>query len=262
MVIAEQMAGSAMFELVRVGHAKLVGEIIRLDGDMATIQVYEDTSGVTGGDPVWRSGKPLSVELGPGILDNIFDGIQRPLRSIQALSGSIYIPKGVTTRALSRDSSWDFKPEKINVGRPITGGDVFGSVRENSLVDHKIMVHPKCKGNVTYIAPPGSYTVKDVVLETEFNGQKSKHTMMQVWPVRQTRPFVEKLLADSPLQTGQRVLDALFPCVQGGTTAIPGAFGCGKTVISQVLSMDCAAKFSFYLTSFNELTGSFQILEL
>lgn len=236
-VIAENMAGSAMYELVRVGHYELVGEIIRLEGDMATIQVYEDTSAVTVGDPVLRTGKPLSVELGPGIMDSIFDGIQRPLREIANLSQSIYIPKGININALNREEKWDFKPSRnFQVGSHITGGDIYGTVHENTMIKHQIMLPPKACGTVTYIAPAGSYTITDVLLEVEFAGEKSRFAMLQVWPVRQPRPCAEKMAANYPLLTGQRVLDALFPCVQGGTTAIPGAFGCGKTVISQSLS--------------------------
>ncbi|RWS24399.1 V-type proton ATPase catalytic subunit A-like protein [Leptotrombidium deliense] len=235
-VIAEKMSGAAMYELVRVGHDKLVGEIIRLEADTATIQVYEDTSGVTVGDPVLRTGKPLSVELGPGIMGSIFDGIQRPLREIHDITQSIYIPKGISTPALNRDLRWDFFPQYVRVGSHVTGGDIYGYVHENTLIKHKIMLPPKAKGTVTYIAEPGSYTITDPILEVEFDGEKTKYSMLQVWPVRQMRPTTEKLAANYPLLTGQRVLDALFPCVQGGTTAIPGAFGCGKTVISQALS--------------------------
>ncbi|XP_039249470.1 V-type proton ATPase catalytic subunit A-like [Styela clava] len=236
-VIAQHMSGSAMYELVRVGRSELVGEIIRLDGDRATIQVYEDTSGVTVGDPVLRTGKPLSVELGPGILGNIYDGIQRPLRDIKDLTDSIYIPRGVNATALDRKARWEFVPLKnIQVGSHITGGDVYATVVENSLLQQRLMLPPKCHGKVTYIAEPGEYDVTDVVLEVDFDGKTSQYQMMQVWPVRQPRPVSEKLPANYPLLTGQRVLDALFPCVQGGTTAIPGAFGCGKTVISQSLS--------------------------
>lgn len=189
------------------------------------------------GDPVLRTGKPLSVELGPGILGNIFDGIQRPLKDIHEISNSIYIPKGVNIPALSRDLSWDYTPvDIIKVNSHMTGGDLFAVVNENSLVKHKIQLPPKAYGTITYLAPAGNYTVDDVVLELEFEDTITKYTMLQVWPVRQPRPCVEKLPANYPLLTGQRVLDALFPCVQGGTTAIPGAFGCGKTVISQSLS--------------------------
>ncbi|KAI9626947.1 hypothetical protein H4Q26_017634 [Puccinia striiformis f. sp. tritici PST-130] len=200
-VVAERMAGAAMYELVRVGHEELIGEIIRIDADRATIQVYEETSGMTIGDPVLRTGKPLSVELGPGLMSNIYDGIQRPLKSISELSNSIYIPRGINTQALDR-----------------------------TLSAHKIMLPPRAMGTITHIAEKGCH------LETEFEGKKTTHTMCQLWPVRAPRPVAEKLTADFPLLTGQRVLDSLFPCVQGGTTAIPGAFGCGKTVISQAVS--------------------------
>ncbi|KAG1468637.1 hypothetical protein G6F56_003718 [Rhizopus delemar] len=236
-VVAENMHGSAMYELVRVGHDELVGEVIRIDGDKVTIQVYEETGGLTVGDPVLRSGKPLSVELGPGLMSNIYDGIQRPLKAIQEASQSIYIPRGISTPALDKSFGWDFEPLHFSVGDHITGGDVYGRVYENSLVTiHNIMLPPKSRGTITYIAPKGQYTLEDVVLETEFDGETTKHTMRQLWPVRSPRPVAEKLSANYPLLTGQRVLDSLFPCVQGGTTAIPGAFGCGKTVISQSLS--------------------------
>ncbi|KAG2456880.1 VATA ATPase, partial [Polypterus senegalus] len=178
-VTASNMAGAAMYELVRVGHSELVGEIIRLEGDMATIQVYEETFG----DPVLRTGKPLSVELGPGIMGSIFDGIQRPLKDINDLTQSIYIPRGVNIGALNRDIKWEFSPSKnLRVGSHITGGDIYGVVLENSLIRHKLMLPPRNRGTVTYVAPAGNYDVS------------------------------------------------------GGTTAIPGAFGCGKTVISQSLS--------------------------
>ncbi|EDQ87552.1 uncharacterized protein MONBRDRAFT_37827 [Monosiga brevicollis MX1] len=237
-VIAERMSGAAMYELVRVGRSLLVGEIIRLEGDQATIQVYEETSGVTVGDPVMRTGKPLSVELGPGILNSIFDGIQRPLDEIATQTESIYIPRGVTVNSLDRTKKWKFTPSKdVKVGDAISGGHIYGHVYENSLItDHRILTHPRSRGTVTWIAPEGEYTIEDTVLKTEFMGKEMEHRMLQVWPVRQMRPVTEKLAANHPLLTGQRVLDALFPCVQGGTTAIPGAFGCGKTVISQSLS--------------------------
>jgi len=236
-VTAEKMSGSAMYELVRVGYDELVGEIIRLEGDLATIQVYEETSGVTVGDPVLRTGKPLSVELGPGIMGAIFDGIQRPLQDINEMTKSIYIPKGINTDALSVVAEWDFAhANNIRIGSHVSGGDIYGLVQENNLIKHKILLPPKARGTVTYIAPPGNYTVKDKILETEFDGEKTEYTLKQIWPVRQPRPVTEKLPANHPLLTGQRILDGLFPAVQGGTTAIPGAFGCGKTVISQSLS--------------------------
>jgi V-type H+-transporting ATPase subunit A len=236
-VVAENMTGSAMYELVRVGHMELVGEVIRIEGDKATIQVYEETSGLTVGDPVLKTGKPLSVELGPGLCANIFDGIQRPLKAIQDISKTIYIPRGINTEALDRKMTWEFIPiPGLKVGDHLTGGDIYGIVHENTLIVHQIMVPPKARGTVSFIAPAGSYNLEDIVLELEFSGKKVSYTMMQIWPVRSPRPVSEKLAANYPLLTGQRVLDALFPCVQGGTTAIPGAFGCGKTVISQSLS--------------------------
>ena len=233
-VLATRMSGSAMYELVFIGYEKLIGEIIRLEGETATVQVYEDTSGLTVGDPVKRTGRPLSVELGPGILGSIFDGIQRPLKDFINLSNSIFIPRGLNAPALSRSLTWEFSPLCFRKGSIITGGDVFGVVYENSLIKHRIMMPPKCCGRIKYLAPRGNYTVDEVIMETEFEDKTARHAMMQMWPVRQARPVREKLEATFPLLTGQRVLDALFPCIQGGTTAIPGAFGCGKTVISQV----------------------------
>ncbi|KAK7203319.1 vacuolar ATPase subunit A [Myxozyma melibiosi] len=237
-VVAENMIGCAMYELVRVGHENLVGEVIRIEADKATIQVYEETAGVTVGDPVLRTGKPLSVELGPGLMETIYDGIQRPLKAIQELSGSIYIPRGIDTPALDRSIAYAFTPAaNLKVGDHITGGDIFGSVFENSLLsDHKIILPPRARGTITSIAEAGNYTLNDTILEVEFEGKVSKYSMFHSWPVRVPRPVSEKLTADYPLLTGQRVLDALFPVVQGGTTCIPGAFGCGKTVISQSLS--------------------------
>lgn len=236
-VVAENMIGCAMYELVKVGHDNLVGEVIRIDGEKATIQVYEETTGVTVGDPVLKTGKPLSVELGPGLMETIYDGIQRPLKAIRDISQSIYIPRGIDAPALSRTIKWQFTPGEYKVGDHISGGDIFGSIFENSLLDdHKILLPPRARGTVTWIAGPGDYTVDEKILELEFDGVKFDYSMYHTWPVRVPRPVAEKLSADYPLLTGQRVLDALFPCVQGGTTCIPGAFGCGKTVISQSLS--------------------------
>lgn len=191
---------------------------------------------MTVGDPVVRTGKPLSVELGPGLMETIYDGIQRPLKSIADLSNSIYIPRGIDAPALNREKKWDFKP-LMKVGDQITGGDVWGTVYENSLLnDHKILCPPRVRGKITRIAEKGEYTVDEKILEVEFDGKKTEHGMMHTWPVRVPRPVTEKQSAKEPFIVGQRVLDALFPSVQGGTVAIPGAFGCGKTVISQSVS--------------------------
>lgn len=235
-VIAENMSGSAMYELVQVGSFRLVGEIIRLEGDTATIQVYEETGGLTVGDPVYCTGKPLSLELGPGIMSEIFDGIQRPLDTIYQMVQNVFIPKGVQVRALNAHKQWDFTP-MVKVGDIVTGGDILGSVVENSLMsNHSIMVPPNVQGRVTSVQPGGNYTLDDDVVEIEHNGKKKSLRLMHRWPVRTPRPVAEKESGNHPLLTGQRVLDALFPSVQGGTCSIPGAFGCGKTVISQALS--------------------------
>ncbi|KAJ5786477.1 uncharacterized protein N7503_011689 [Penicillium pulvis] len=236
-VVAEHMIGCAMYELCNVGHDLLVGEVIRIEGDKATIQVYEETAGLTVGDPVTRTGKPLSVELGPGLMETIYDGIQRPLQAISEKSKSIYIPRGISVNALDREKKWEYKPAGFKVGDHITGGDIWGIVFENSLVnEHKVLLPPRARGTITRIAPAGNYTVTENLLEVEFEGKKTEYPMMQTWPVRVPRPVSDRLSADAPFIVGQRVLDALFPSVQGGTVCIPGAFGCGKTVISQSVS--------------------------
>jgi V-type H+-transporting ATPase subunit A len=235
-VIASELMGAAMYELVRVGHQNLVGEIIRLEDDKATIQVYEETSGLTVGDPVACTGQPLSVQLGPGVMGRIYDGIQRPLEKIAEVTQSIYIPRGIQTTALDDDIQWPFTPLNFRVGDAISGGDIYGTVPENNIITHHVMAKPGSMGTISYIAPKGSYTIDDVVLKTKFEGKETAHTMQHFWPVRTPRPVSEKLAGDAPLLTGQRVIDALFPSVLGGTCAVPGAFGCGKTVISQALS--------------------------
>lgn len=227
-----------MFELVKVGWDKLVGEIIKLNGDTASIQCYEDTSGLTVGDPVLRTGNPLSVELGPGIMSNIFDGIQRPLETIADKSGSVFVPRGVDVPSLDHDKEWNFVPRDLKAGDLLTGGDIIGSVFENDLVsDHKILVPPNVHGKVVETFDNGNYTVQQpvIVIETD-DGKQKELSMSHYWPVRIARPVAEKLPGNQPLLTGQRVLDSLFPSVLGGTCAIPGAFGCGKTCISQALS--------------------------
>ncbi|EGR31987.1 hypothetical protein IMG5_098130 [Ichthyophthirius multifiliis] len=232
LVVAEQMTGAKMYELVKVGWNKLVGEIIKLDGDTASIQCYEDTYGLTVGDPVMRTKEPLSVELGPGILTEIFDGIQRPLQVIADVSQSVFIPRGADVPALDSKKLWHFVPNnQVRVGSKITGGDIYGTCHENNLfTEHRIMVPPGNKGTVSFIAPEGDYNIHEIILETEYDGKKSKFCMSHFWPVRKPRPVQEKLAGNTPLLTGQRVLDSLFPSVLGGTCAIPGAFGCGKTM--------------------------------
>jgi len=239
LVVADQMSGAGMFELVRVGHFKLVGEIIKLTGDTASIQCYEETAGLTIGDPVERTGAPLQVELGPGIMDNIFDGIQRPLDSIAKESGSVFMPRGVNVKALDHHKQWEFLPADVKVGELVGGGFIFGSVQENRLINHKIMVPPNVQGRVKSIVGKGKYTLDDTIMVLEDPSNPANTLPLRLshyWPVRNPRPVQEKLAPNRPLLTGQRVLDSLFPSVLGGTCAIPGAFGCGKTVISQALS--------------------------
>jgi len=237
LVVAENMSGTKMFEVVRVGQERLVGEIIRLEGDTASIQVYEDTSGLTIGDPLIKTGMPLSLELGPGILDGIYDGIQRPLERIQKIADSVFVPRGIDVPNLDRDKKWDFSPKNVRIGDLVTGGDIIGAVHENGLFKvHNIMVPPKLQGRVKSLKSAGQYSNSETVCELEDGGQVHQLHLFHAWPVRQPRPVVDKLPGKQALLTCERVIDALFPVTQGGTAAVPGAFGCGKTVISQALS--------------------------
>ena len=219
LVVADGMSGSAMYELVRVGHSKLVGEIIKLEGDTASIQVYEDTSGLTVGDPVLRKKQPLSVELGPGIMGTIFDGIQRPLEHIFQDSGDVYVPKGVDIPCLTRDVRWTFHPTNVREGQPVTGGDIIGIVYENEIINsHKVLVPPNVYGTVTKVHTTGTdgketFLVDDVVMEVYNEAQDKTHrlTLSHFWPVRRPRPIAEKLPRNVPLITGLRVIDGLFP---------------------------------------------------
>jgi len=237
LVVADNMSGTKMYEVVRVGKDNLVGEIIRLEADTASIQVYEDTSGLTVGDPLNKTGLPLSLELGPGILDGIYDGIQRPLERIQHLSKSVFVPRGVDVPNLDRDKEWEFTPAGLKVGDLVSGGDIVGQVKENGLFKkHYIMVNPKVSGHVKSVKPAGKYKIDTAVVEIEDQGKVHRVELFQKWPVREARPAGEKLQGNTALLTCERVIDALFPVTQGGTAAVPGAFGCGKTVISQALS--------------------------
>lgn len=269
LVVADNMAGTQMYEVVRVGNDKLVGEIIRLEGDTASVQVYEDTSGLTVGDPIQKTGLPLALELGPGILDGIYDGIQRPLTRIQQLSQSVFIPRGVDVPNLDRDVDWNYTADpSIKVGDMLTGGDIIGNVKENGLFTrHAIMVSPDMQGKVKSKHGGGSLKVDTVVMELEDGAKTHQIMLFQKWPVRRGRPCVEKMQGNEALLTAERVIDALFPMTLGGTSAVPGAFGCGKTVISQALSKYSNAECVVYvgcgergnemaevLTDFPELT--------
>ena len=229
-VIAEGMMGARMYDIVRVGGENLVGEIIRLDRDTAFVQVYEDTSGLTVGEPVVSTGRPLAVELGPGMLNGIFDGIQRPLDKIKEASGT-YIDRGITVNSLSREASWAFTPT-VAVGDEVAAGTPIGTVPEFSFT-HKILVPPGEGGVVKTIVDAGEYTVDDVVATLE-DGSELK--LAHFWPVRQARPVAAKLDPVTPFLTGMRILDVLFPLTMGGTAAIPGPFGSGKTVTQQSIA--------------------------
>ncbi|MDI6642485.1 MAG: V-type ATP synthase subunit A [Candidatus Hodarchaeaceae archaeon] len=229
-VIADKMKGSEMYELVRVGEEGLMGEIIGLTEDRATIQVYEETSGVKPGEKVEGTGKPLSVELGPGLIGAIYDGTQRPLTVIRAKIGDM-IKRGVSAHALPRDKKWEFVP-KVKKGADVVEGDILGTVKESKLVEHRILVPPGINGKVLEVAD-GAHKVEDAIATIETADGKRDIPMMQIWPVRRARPFKEKFDPNEPLLTGQRVADTFFPIAKGGTVAIPGGFGSGKTVFLQ-----------------------------
>lgn len=227
-VIADGMKGSEMYELVRVGDEGLIGEIIGLVGDRATIQVYEETSGIKPGEKVEGTGKPLSVELGPGLIGAIYDGTQRPLTIIRKKTGDM-ITRGVFAHALPRDKKWRFVP-KVKKNANVVEGDVLGTVKESKIVEHRILVPPGISGKIIEIAE-GDRKVEDIIAVVETKEGKKEIPMMQVWPVRKARPYKEKLDPVEPLISGQRVIDTFFPIAKGGTAAIPGGFGTGKTVM-------------------------------
>ena len=233
-VVAKNMSGSQMYELVKVGEEKLIGEIIRIEGDRATIQVYEETSGLKPGEPVERTGKPLSVELGPGLIGQIYDGIQRPLPLISQVVGS-FLRRGVAVFSLDRDKKWTFTP-KVKVGDKVVEGDIIGEVPETPLLKHKILVPPGVNGTVKYVVKEGDYTVTEHIATISTSSGEFKLSMMQVWPVRRGRPYKFKLPPDTPLLTGQRIFDTFFPMAKGGQGAIPGGFGTGKTVMLHQLA--------------------------
>src|SRR5690554_992743 len=226
-VIAEGMMGARMYDIVRVGKEQLVGEIIRLDGSNAFVQVYEETGGLTVGEPVVSTGLPLAVELGPGMLNGVFDGIQRPLDKIQEASGT-YIDRGIVVHSLSREAKWDWTPT-VSVGDTVSQGQILGTVPEFAFT-HKILVPPGKGGVIKSVAAAGEYTVDQVVATLE---DGSEFKMYHSWPVKQARPVQKKLDPVTPFLTGMRILDVLFPLTMGGTAAIPGPFGSGKTVTQQ-----------------------------
>lgn len=244
-IVADGMRGTQVHEMVRVGDIGLIGEIIELHGDTATVQVYEETAGIKPGEKIESTGGPLSVELGPGILKSIYDGIQRPLDEIKALSGD-FIPRGIDVPALDKTKEWEFKPT-ASVGDEVNGGDIIGTVDETSAIEHKIMIPPKISGKIKSIVSQGKYTIVDDIAEIETDKDIEKVQMMQIWPVRVGRPYTNKLDPDVPLITGQRAQDTFFCLAKGGTSAMPGPFGSGKTVTQQQLAKWADADIVVYI---------------
>ncbi|MBO7375754.1 MAG: V-type ATP synthase subunit A, partial [Clostridia bacterium] len=235
LVIAEGMRTASMFDVVRVGEKKLIGEIIEMHGDRASIQVYEETAGIGRGDEVVSTDEPLTVELGPGLVKNIYDGIQRPLETLRAMVGT-NLTRGVVAPALDREKYWDFTATAMT-GDTVSAGDIIGTVAETDVILHKVMLPPRSRGGRIVSIRSGSFRVTDTVCEIErADGTTEKLTLMQKWPVRVARPYKEKLPPLEPMITGQRNVDSLFPIARGGTACVPGPFGSGKTVVQHQLA--------------------------
>lgn len=233
LILAEGLSEANIYDVVEVSKDKLVGEIIEMRGDVASIQVYEETQGIGPGDEVVSTGHPLSVELGPGMIEKMYDGIQRPLEKLQALAGD-FLTRGVTSEPLDRQKEWEFKAV-AKTGDKVVAGDVLGTVEETPVITHKIMLPNGLEGKVKKISD-GTYKVEDTVAVIETENGDVEVNMIQRWPVRKARPYKEKIDPDQPLITGQRVIDTFFPVAKGGTAAIPGPFGSGKTVIQHQLA--------------------------
>ncbi len=233
-ITASEMLGAQMYEVVRVGNEGLIGEIIRIEADRATVQVYEETAGIRPGEKVERTGKPLSVELGPGITGQIYDGIQRPLTVLFEKTGP-FVKRGLAPSPLDKGKKWHFVP-KIKNGTEVAAGDVIGSVKETSLITQNILVPPNIAGRVSTVVEEGDYNVTEPIGELDSSAGTVSLFMLNTWPVRAARPVKRKLPSDTPLLTGQRIMDFFFPIAKGGTATIPGAFGTGKTMMQQQLA--------------------------
>ncbi|MBF1185418.1 MAG: V-type ATP synthase subunit A [[Eubacterium] sulci] len=244
LVIATGMRDANMFDVVHVSDQMLTGEIIEMHGDEASIQVYEETSGLGPGEPVVSTGVPMSVELGPGLITSIYDGIQRPLDAIMKVCGN-NLKRGIHVDSLDREKKWNFVPT-AEIGEEVSGGDVLGTVQETEVVEQKIMVPPDVKGKVKELMS-GEFTVTETIAVIETEKGDREIQLMQRWPVRKSRPYTEKLRPDKPLITGQRVVDAFFPIAKGGTAAVPGPFGSGKTVIQHQLAKWAEADIVVYI---------------
>ena len=245
LVVARGMLGASMSDVVHVGTAGLVGEIMDMDGDKASIQVYEETSGLKPGEPVVCLGEPLSVELGPGIIEQFYDGIQRPLELIEKAAKSPYISRGISVPAIDHAKKWKFEP-RVKVGDTVEAGDVLGVVQETVVVEHRILVPVGMKGTVKSVNG-GDHTVLDVVAVLDDDGVKHEVTMLQRWPVRKPRPVSRRLAPNLPMTTGQRVVDTFFPVALGGTACVPGPFGSGKTVIQHQFAKWAQAQIVVYV---------------
>ena len=245
LVIAEGMRDANMFDVVRVSSQRLIGEIIEVHGDRASVQVYEETSGLGPGEPVESTGMPLSVELGPGLIKSIYDGIQRPLDDIMKISGGNLLKRGVEVPALKRELIWHFVPT-VQAGDEVQAGDIIGTVQETPIVVHKIMVPYGVQGKIKSIEE-GDFNIEQTVCVVETDKGERPLTMMQKWPVRSGRPYQQKMPPEMPLVTGQRVVDALFPIAKGGVAAVPGPFGSGKTVIQHQLAKWADADIVVYI---------------
>ncbi len=244
-VVAHDMLGAQMYELVKVGTLGLIGEVIRVEGEKATIQVYEETAGIKPGERVERTGNPLSVELGPGMINQIYDGIQRPLPTLMEIAGT-FITRGITSPALDRKKTWRFIP-RVKSGQKVVGGDVLGEVSETVLVTQHILAPPNVTGTIKSTVKEGDYRVTDDIAEVETQNGLVKLQLMHTWPVRKARPVKSRLSSIVPLVTGQRIMDFLFPIAKGGTAAIPGGFGTGKTVMQQQLAKWADAEIIVYV---------------
>jgi len=234
-----------MLELVEVGEERLVGEVIGLDGDIITAQVYEETSGMQTGAPIFGTGLPLSVELGPGLIQSIYDGVQRPLPLIEEAMGS-FISRGARFDPISREKRWKYEP-KVKVGDEVKGGTILGIAMETETFEHRVMVHPDDAGTITWVAAPGEYTVTEPIARLKTGKEEKDLTMLQRWPVRRSRPFVRRLGHKVPLITGQRILDTFFPVSKGGAAGIPGPFGSGKTVTQHSIAKWADAQVIVYI---------------